>query len=84
MAAVAPQVLKLELKDIRAQQDLLFRFMSFLKREGAVHVLQFLLTVGEPSPQAPPLDRRACGGAVTSLRVCLLQRSSTTGSCSRS
>uniref|UniRef100_H3CAW1 Sorting nexin 14 n=1 Tax=Tetraodon nigroviridis TaxID=99883 RepID=H3CAW1_TETNG len=47
MAAVAPQVLKLELKDIRAQQDLLFRFMSFLKREGAVHVLQFLLTVEE-------------------------------------
>uniref|UniRef100_A0A8C7SY37 Sorting nexin 14 n=1 Tax=Oncorhynchus mykiss TaxID=8022 RepID=A0A8C7SY37_ONCMY len=37
-------VLKLELKEIREQQDLLFRFMNFLKQEGAVHVLQFLLT----------------------------------------
>lgn len=44
------QVLKLELKEIRAQQDLLFRFMSFLKQEGAVHVLQFCLTVGKPLP----------------------------------
>lgn len=41
------QVLKLELKDIREQQDLLFRFMNFLKQEGAVHVLQFCLTVGK-------------------------------------
>uniref|UniRef100_A0AAQ4PCI5 Sorting nexin 14 n=1 Tax=Gasterosteus aculeatus aculeatus TaxID=481459 RepID=A0AAQ4PCI5_GASAC len=41
------QVLKLELKDIREQQDLLFRFMNFLKQEGAVHVLQFCLTVEE-------------------------------------
>uniref|UniRef100_A0A8C8D7V6 Sorting nexin 14 n=1 Tax=Oncorhynchus tshawytscha TaxID=74940 RepID=A0A8C8D7V6_ONCTS len=41
------QVLKLELKEIREQQDLLFRFMNFLKQEGAVHVLQFLLTVEE-------------------------------------
>lgn len=41
------QVLKLDLKEIREQQDLLFRFMSFLKEEGAVHVLQFCLTVGE-------------------------------------
>uniref|UniRef100_A0AAQ4R9D1 Sorting nexin 14 n=1 Tax=Gasterosteus aculeatus aculeatus TaxID=481459 RepID=A0AAQ4R9D1_GASAC len=42
-----PSVLKLELKDIREQQDLLFRFMNFLKQEGAVHVLQFCLTVEE-------------------------------------
>ncbi|XP_059369309.1 sorting nexin-14-like isoform X2 [Carassius carassius] len=40
-------VLKLDLKEIRGQQDLLFRFMSFLKEEGAVHVLQFCLTVEE-------------------------------------
>uniref|UniRef100_A0A8B9LB80 Sorting nexin-14-like n=1 Tax=Astyanax mexicanus TaxID=7994 RepID=A0A8B9LB80_ASTMX len=40
-------VLKLDLKEIRDQQDLLFRFMSFLKQEGAVHVLQFCLTVEE-------------------------------------
>ncbi|NXL95358.1 SNX14 protein, partial [Alectura lathami] len=40
-------VLKLELKEIRDQQDLLFRFMNFLKQEGAVHVLQFCLTVEE-------------------------------------
>lgn len=44
---VDAQVLKLELKEIREQQDLLFRFMNFLKQEGAVHVLQFCLTVGE-------------------------------------
>ncbi|KAF3850314.1 hypothetical protein F7725_020033 [Dissostichus mawsoni] len=37
-------VLKLDLKEIREQQDLLFRFMNFLKQEGAVHVLQFCLT----------------------------------------
>ncbi|XP_074718101.1 sorting nexin-14 isoform X3 [Strix uralensis] len=42
-----PSVLKLELKEIRDQQDLLFRFMNFLKQEGAVHVLQFCLTVEE-------------------------------------
>ncbi|XP_056873045.1 sorting nexin-14-like isoform X1 [Takifugu flavidus] len=42
-----PSVLKLELKEIRAQQDLLFRFMNFLKQEGAVHVLQFCLAVEE-------------------------------------
>ena len=41
------KVLKLELKEIREQQDLLFRFMNFLKQEGAVHVLQFCLTVGK-------------------------------------
>ncbi|CAL8394676.1 unnamed protein product [Gadus morhua 'NCC'] len=40
-------VLKLELKEIREQQDLLFRFMNFLKQEGAVHVLQFCLSVEE-------------------------------------
>uniref|UniRef100_A0A4W4F3X1 Sorting nexin 14 n=1 Tax=Electrophorus electricus TaxID=8005 RepID=A0A4W4F3X1_ELEEL len=39
------KVLKLELQEIREQQDLLFRFMNFLKQEGAVHVLQFCLTV---------------------------------------
>ncbi|XP_026774173.1 sorting nexin-14 isoform X1 [Pangasianodon hypophthalmus] len=42
-----PSVLKLDLKEIRDQQDLLFRFMSFLKQEGAVHVLQFCLAVEE-------------------------------------
>lgn len=42
-----PSVLKLELSQIREQQDLLFRFMNFLKQEGAVHVLQFCLTVEE-------------------------------------
>lgn len=46
------QVLKLELKEIREQQDLLFRFMNFLKQEGAVHVLQFCLTVGK-NPRRP-------------------------------
>ncbi|KAM9315942.1 sorting nexin-14 [Gastrophryne carolinensis] len=42
-----PSVLKLELKEIRGEQDLLFRFMNFLKQEGAVHVLQFCLSVEE-------------------------------------
>ncbi|MEQ2316610.1 Sorting nexin-14, partial [Ameca splendens] len=42
-----PSVLKLELKEIRKQQDLLFRFLNFLKQEGAVHVLQFCLAVEE-------------------------------------
>ncbi|CAH2249307.1 sorting nexin-14 isoform X3 [Pelobates cultripes] len=42
-----PSVLKLELREIRSEQDLLFRFMKFLKQEGAVHVLQFCLTVEE-------------------------------------
>ncbi|XP_040919676.1 sorting nexin-14-like isoform X3 [Toxotes jaculatrix] len=42
-----PSVLKLELREIRKQQDLLFRFMNFLKQEGAVHVLQFCLAVEE-------------------------------------
>ncbi|XP_064195976.1 sorting nexin-14 isoform X1 [Anguilla rostrata] len=42
-----PSVLKLELKEIRKQQDMLFRFMNFLKQEGAVHVLQFCLAVEE-------------------------------------
>ncbi|XP_058469970.1 sorting nexin-14 isoform X3 [Solea solea] len=40
-------VLQLNLKQIRDEQDLLFRFMNFLKQEGAVHVLQFCLTVEE-------------------------------------
>ncbi|CAK6969575.1 LOW QUALITY PROTEIN: sorting nexin-14 [Scomber scombrus] len=42
-----PSVLKLDLKEIREQQDLLFRFMNLLKQEGAVHVLQFCLAVEE-------------------------------------
>nr|XP_025717981.1 sorting nexin-14 isoform X6 [Callorhinus ursinus] len=45
-----PSVLKLELKQIREQQDLLFRFMNFLKQEGAVHVLQICLTVVAEGP----------------------------------
>uniref|UniRef100_A0A671YXB6 Sorting nexin 14 n=1 Tax=Sparus aurata TaxID=8175 RepID=A0A671YXB6_SPAAU len=45
--SLSQQVLKLELKEIREQQDLLFRFMNFLKQEGAVHVLQFCLAVEE-------------------------------------
>ncbi|KAL2081871.1 hypothetical protein ACEWY4_021689 [Coilia grayii] len=51
-------VLKLELKEIREQQDLLFRFMSFLKAEGAVHVLQFCLTAEEFNDKilCPDLD----------------------------
>lgn len=51
------QVLKLELKEIRKQQDLLFRFMNFLKQEGAVHVLQFCLAVGEKNPVAARFGR---------------------------
>uniref|UniRef100_A0A8C6M225 Sorting nexin 14 n=1 Tax=Nothobranchius furzeri TaxID=105023 RepID=A0A8C6M225_NOTFU len=46
-SARKPSVLKLELKDIREQQDLLFRFINFLKQEGAVHVLQFCLAAEE-------------------------------------
>ncbi|KAK6307013.1 hypothetical protein J4Q44_G00221610 [Coregonus suidteri] len=38
-------LLKLELKKIREQQDMLFCFMNFLTQEGAVHVLQFCLTM---------------------------------------
>ncbi|KAL4649027.1 sorting nexin-14 isoform X2 [Arapaima gigas] len=45
--SLTQSVLKLELKEIRKQQDLLFRFMNFLKQEGAVHVLQFCLTIEE-------------------------------------
>lgn len=78
MVPVVLQVLRLELKEIRAQQDLLFRFMNFLKQEGAVHVLQFCLTVGKVPPHVQHAvhvsqrrHRRAC---------VLLQRSSTTGS----
>lgn len=41
------QVLQLQLKAIRSQQDLLFRFLNFLKQEGAVHVLQFCLAAGK-------------------------------------
>lgn len=58
------QVLKLELKEIREQQDLLFRFMNFLKQEGAVHVLQFCLTVGKNAAarqQPPRLSERNTG-----------------------
>ncbi|XP_073531759.1 sorting nexin-14 isoform X2 [Phyllobates terribilis] len=60
-----PSVLKLELKEIRAEQDLLFRFMNFLKQEGAVHVLQFCLTVAmadqdsqEQQQLTPPSHQR--------------------------
>ncbi|XP_032440741.1 sorting nexin-14 isoform X2 [Xiphophorus hellerii] len=42
-----PSVLQLQLKAIRSQQDLLFRFLNFLKQEGAVHVLQFCLAAEE-------------------------------------
>ncbi|XP_034965342.2 sorting nexin-14 [Zootoca vivipara] len=42
-----PSVLQLELKEIKNQQDLFFLFMNFLKKEGAVHVLQFCLDVEE-------------------------------------
>lgn len=41
------QALKLDLKEIREQQDLFFLFMNFLKQEAAVHVLQFCLDVGK-------------------------------------
>lgn len=75
MVSVLLQVLKLELKDIRAQQDLLFRFMSFLKQEGAVHVLQCCLTLGKPLPHA---QHAASPRPLT--RVPVLQRSSMSGS----
>ncbi|XP_054830242.1 sorting nexin-14 isoform X2 [Eublepharis macularius] len=42
-----PSALKLDLKEIRDQQDLFFLFMNFLKQEAAVHVLQFCLDVEE-------------------------------------
>ncbi|XP_048350974.1 sorting nexin-14 isoform X2 [Sphaerodactylus townsendi] len=42
-----PSALKLDLKEIREQQDLFFLFMNFLKQEAAVHVLQFCLDVEE-------------------------------------
>lgn len=62
MLSVAHQVLKLELKEIREQQDLLFRFMNFLKQEGAVHVLQFCLAVGKRVPNHPkPVIKRYFG-----------------------
>ncbi|XP_077442886.1 sorting nexin-14-like isoform X2 [Stigmatopora argus] len=53
-----PSVLKLELKEIREQQELLFRFMNFLKQECAVHVLQFCLDVEELTDKIsrPDLD----------------------------
>ncbi|KAM8847399.1 sorting nexin-14-like isoform 3-T3 [Synchiropus picturatus] len=44
-------VLQVELKEIRQQQDLLFRFMNFLKQEGAVQVLQFCLALEEFNDQ---------------------------------
>uniref|UniRef100_A0A672ZBP2 Sorting nexin-14-like n=1 Tax=Sphaeramia orbicularis TaxID=375764 RepID=A0A672ZBP2_9TELE len=49
-------VLKLELKEIREQQDLLFRFMNFLKQEGAVHVLQFCLAEFNDKILSPELN----------------------------
>lgn len=57
------QVLQLELKEIKNQQDLFFLFMNFLKKEGAVHVLQFCLDVGtisQESPTAPVLNSHYC------------------------
>ncbi|CAL8312137.1 unnamed protein product [Lota lota] len=65
-------VLKLELREIRGQQDLLFRFMNFLKQEGAVHVLQFCLTVEEfndriLSPELSEEQLRALHGEVLRL-----------------
>uniref|UniRef100_A0A8D0AGM0 Sorting nexin 14 n=1 Tax=Sander lucioperca TaxID=283035 RepID=A0A8D0AGM0_SANLU len=51
-----PSVLKLDLKEIRGQQDLLFRFMNFLKQEGAVHVLQFCLTEFNDKILSPDLS----------------------------
>ncbi|XP_051942705.1 sorting nexin-14 isoform X8 [Hippocampus zosterae] len=60
-----PSVLKLELKEIREQQDLLFRFMNFLKQEGAVHVLQFCLAVEEFN------DRILCPELLDSEKIML-------------
>ncbi|XP_061602628.1 sorting nexin-14-like isoform X2 [Cololabis saira] len=62
-------VLKMELKEIREQQDLLFRFMNFLKQEGAVHVLQFCLAVEEfndkiLSPELSELELQRLHGEV--------------------
>ncbi|XP_041832470.1 sorting nexin-14-like isoform X2 [Melanotaenia boesemani] len=62
-------VLKLELKEIREQQDLLFRFMNFLKQEGAVHVLQFCLAAEEfndkiLSPELSDLELQRLHGEV--------------------
>lgn len=37
----------MDLKEIKDHQDIFFRFMKFLKQEGAVHVLQFCLDVGK-------------------------------------
>uniref|UniRef100_A0A4W6ESG9 Sorting nexin 14 n=1 Tax=Lates calcarifer TaxID=8187 RepID=A0A4W6ESG9_LATCA len=51
-----PSVLKLELREIRDQQDLLFRFMNFLKQEGAVHVLQFCLAEFNDKILSPELS----------------------------
>uniref|UniRef100_A0A8D3E3M4 Sorting nexin 14 n=1 Tax=Scophthalmus maximus TaxID=52904 RepID=A0A8D3E3M4_SCOMX len=51
-----PSVLKLELRQIRDQQDLLFRFMNFLKQEGAVHVLQFCLAEFNDKILSPELS----------------------------
>lgn len=56
--SLSQQVLKLELKEIREQQDLLFRFMNFLKQEGAVHVLQFCLAVGTCVPSFTDVCKR--------------------------
>lgn len=67
-----PSVLKLELKDIREQQDLLFRFLNFLKQEGAVHVLQFCLAVEEfnnriLSPELSDAELRSLHGDVVHI-----------------
>ncbi|KAM9703716.1 LOW QUALITY PROTEIN: sorting nexin-14-like [Menidia menidia] len=67
-----PSVLKLELREIRGQQDLLFRFMNFLKQEGAVHVLQFCLAVEEfneriLSPELGEAELRRLHGELTQM-----------------
>ncbi|KAM4713648.1 sorting nexin-14 isoform 2-T2 [Anableps anableps] len=67
-----PSVLKLELKEIRKQQDLLFRFLNFLKQEGAVHVLQFCLAVEEfndkiLSPELSESELRRLHGEVAHI-----------------
>ncbi|XP_053501728.1 sorting nexin-14 isoform X5 [Ictalurus furcatus] len=69
-----PSVLKLDLKEIREQQDLLFRFMSFLKQEGAVHVLQFCLAVEEFNdkilcPELSDSEMRSLHGEVQKIYV---------------
>lgn len=62
-------MLKLELKEIREQQDLLFRFINFLKQEGAVHVLQFCLAAGKNTTRPGPFK---VSESMASSESCLL------------